>query len=136
MTKSMIEIAYDILKEKNHELAFEDLLAVVGETMGITNQDILLKKAGSFYSDLILDGRFLIRPHNVWDLAERYTSTEAQEEKDSLADATDEVEGDDAKELGEETDEQPVIISTDDDEDNGDKKGIALKEDLYKDDEN
>lgn len=75
--KSMMDVAYDVLKKayedngnKSVPMKFSDLLLAVGAEIGKENPDDLLKIASRFYTDLTLDGRFVIKENNTWVLRE------------------------------------------------------------------
>lgn len=118
MSISMIEDAYLIVSKSKKEIAFADLLRQVGEDLGITDQEELIKKAGSFYTDLSLDGRFVILPNNFWDLKTRHVSNIMQIEVSEVN--TEDSDDEKVSELGEETDEDKKGEYTSDDDDDDD----------------
>ena len=132
MAQSMIDTAFEIIEEKG-KISFTELLVQVGEKLGIANEEELLKRAGSFYTDLTLDGRLIILPNNVWDLKSRHASADYHIDMNEVY--TTEENGDDedvAVELGQETEEdkQSIETSTDDDDDSADLTRRKLNEEI------
>ena len=66
MTKSMTDVAYDIMSKKKRAVQFSKLWAEVSKETGASNDVI-----ADFYSDLTLDNRFASLKENKWDLTER-----------------------------------------------------------------
>lgn len=132
MSKSMIDIAYSIVEEKSEALSFSGLLREVGDRLGLTDEEAI-DRAGTFYTDLTMDGRFVILPNNFWDLKKRHCSADFHIDMNAVYSEVD--EGDEeigASELGEETEEEKTIdIETDDDSDDlDDKKPERRPEDI------
>jgi DNA-directed RNA polymerase subunit delta len=142
--KSLVNAAYDVLTKKYAEhgsepMPFSDLLLAVGQEIGVEDEEALLKLASRFYTDLTLDGRFVIKENNTWVLREHekfenvhidmnevysideYEDDEATEKKsdDNEEDEDDEniaqekVDDEKEEELGEESDD---MMSTNSDE--------------------
>ena len=147
--KSLVNAAYDVLTKsyadagnKSVPCKFADLLKAVGQELGYETEEELLAIASRFYTDLTLDGRFVIKEDNTWvlrehelfenihiDMNEVYDldnfrdDDEAGEEKSSDEEDGDEDEvlekrnDDEEEELGEESEEERErVLSTDDDE--------------------
>lgn len=69
MTKSKMDYAYEIIKENKGGISFENLWNEVAERVNlasIAKED----EISNFYTDLLLDGRFITLGENVWDLRE------------------------------------------------------------------
>ena len=65
-TKSMTDIAYDILSSKKRSILFAKLWEEVSKKYGASKDQV-----SQFYSDLTLDPRFVSLKDNKWDLVER-----------------------------------------------------------------
>lgn len=65
-TRSMADIAYDILKRKKRAVQFIKMWDEVAKTSGYGNDHV-----AQFYSDLTFDPRFVCLKDNKWDLVER-----------------------------------------------------------------
>ncbi len=123
---SMVNVAYDVMKQEQKEMNFHALYEKVSAVMGFdeTQYD---DKMSLFYTNITMDGRFITLGENVWDLRERHKFDQVHiDMNDIYADYTEEEEDDgvtvDAI-VGEEVGEE------DDEEDDG-----ASQEDSYDDD--
>lgn len=72
MQKSLIEFAYEFISSKKDPVSFAEIWAYVKEQAGLSEEDAA-KKAGQFFTNLMLDGRFVTLGENQWDLRERHT---------------------------------------------------------------
>lgn len=73
VTKSMTDVAYDVMSKKKRAVAFDKLWQDVSKKTGISFDHI-----AQFYSDLTLDGRFVSLKDNKWDLKNRRKFSESQ----------------------------------------------------------
>ena len=69
--KSNVDIAFDIVSANSSPITFADLWAKLCEVNNYTEQEAT-RKIGSFYTSLLLDGRFVNLGNNTWDLRSRY----------------------------------------------------------------
>jgi DNA-directed RNA polymerase subunit delta len=76
---SMIEVAYAILKNNEHEMNFKDLYKEVGKYLGKKKKD-LDQAIVPFYTDLNVDGSFISLGNDVWGLREWYPFESVDEE--------------------------------------------------------
>lgn len=67
MEKSMLDVAYEVVKASNGPISFSDILLAVGEKLKL-DEDSLVKRAAQFYTNLLRDGRFVTLGENTWDL--------------------------------------------------------------------
>lgn len=72
-TKSMTDVAYEIMSSKKRAIAFNKLWQDVSKITKLPNDLI-----AQFYSDLTLDGRFVSLKDNKWDLRNRRKFEESQ----------------------------------------------------------
>ena len=72
MSKSLIEHAYEFVSKQEGPVNFSKIWEYVKEQSGLSEEDAL-KKAGQFYTNILLDGRFVTLGENEWDLRERHT---------------------------------------------------------------
>ena len=70
--QSNVDIAFDIVSANSSPITFADLWAKLCEVNNYTEQEAA-RKIGSFYTSLLLDGRFVNLGDNTWDLRSRYT---------------------------------------------------------------
>lgn len=76
--KSNVDVAFDIISASSEPVAFADLWKKVIEIQEL-DEETVNTKVGSFFTNLLLDGRFLNVGENTWGLRSRYTSKEADE---------------------------------------------------------
>ena len=120
--KSLTEIAFDLLKKKTKPKKFFDLWSEVSQVAGMEPAEAM-KKMSSFYTQLILDGRFVTLGENEWDLRTRHTFDKVHidmndiyaEEDEDIIDDIDDVEdvadGEVVEELEVvEEDEEPKVV--------------------------
>ena len=72
MSKSLIEYAYELIAKSKGSVNFKDIWAYVKEQAGLSEEEAS-KKAGQFFTKMMLDGRFVTLGENEWDLRERHT---------------------------------------------------------------
>lgn len=72
MGKSLLDYAYDFVSHSKGEVSFKDLWAYVCKEVGLSDEEAL-RKVSSFYTNLMLDGRFVTLGENMWDLRSRHT---------------------------------------------------------------
>jgi len=116
--ESLIDIAYAILEDRKSAINFNDLLAEIKSYNGMTDAE-LKERLVQFYTDLNVEGRFLLNQENGWGLREWYKVETIEEEtaptvktrKKKKATEDDEDE-DDILEL----DEEDVVFEEDFDE--------------------
>ena len=72
MAKSLIEYAYEFVSKSKEPVKFADIWAYVKAESGLSEKDANAK-AGQFFTNILLDGRFVTLGENEWDLRERHT---------------------------------------------------------------
>lgn len=76
---SLIEMAYEYLKDSKQLINFHDLVSEVEKADGITHKEMKSRLA-QFYTDINIDGRFLSLGGNRWGLRVWYPVDQAEEE--------------------------------------------------------
>jgi DNA-directed RNA polymerase subunit delta len=71
-TKSMLDVAYELMTKTHKEVTFTDLYDQIAKTLAM-NDDEKKSHIGEFYTELTLDGRFVALTDNGWDLRARHT---------------------------------------------------------------
>ena len=71
MSKSLIEIAYEFVASHESSVNFSQIWEYVKEQSGLSEEEAN-KKAGQFFTNMMLDGRFITLGENEWDLRERH----------------------------------------------------------------
>jgi DNA-directed RNA polymerase subunit delta len=100
--KSMLTVAYQILKDSSSPIEFTKLVEMVANELGI-DQETIKNKIAQFYTNLSLDGRFVVLSDNYWELRERVPFERVHIDMNDAyidADEDDEIE-DKERELGE-----------------------------------
>ena len=101
--KSLVGTAYGIMTDRydcgeHSPIPFGELCQAIIERLGLSESDFL-KEVSRFYTDMTLDGRFVIRENNTWTLREH------ERYKDVHIDMNDVYADDDS----EETEEKKVV---------------------------
>ncbi len=68
---ALVEIAYEILKEKKQPLAFTELVDQITELLGLSAEEARMR-VSQFYTDLNIDGRFINVGDNTWGIKSWY----------------------------------------------------------------
>lgn len=77
--ESLINLAYAILNEKRASVSYNDLLTIIQELVGYSDEEIKARLL-QFYTDLNVDGRFLFNQETGWGLREWYKVEQIEEE--------------------------------------------------------
>ena len=77
--ESLIDLAYALLEDKKQAMPLNDLLKEIQKLNGISNED-LKSRLVQFYTDLNVEGRFLLNHENGWGLREWYKVETIEEE--------------------------------------------------------
>lgn len=72
MAKSLLDYAYDFVSHSKGQVSFKDLWAYVCKEAGL-DEETAARRVSSFYTNLMLDGRFVTLGENMWDLRSRHT---------------------------------------------------------------
>lgn len=108
MNKSNLDVAYEIVKNVE-SISFNDLWNQVAEVQNY-NEEEKATKVGKFYTNLILDGRFVNLGDNVWDLRERNTFDKVHIDMSECY--SEEEEDLDPEDIAEEKEEEGIVDDT------------------------
>lgn len=72
MQKSLIEFAFEFVSSQKEPVNFSKIWEYVKSQAGL-DDELAAKKAGQFFTNLMLDGRFVTLGENQWDLRSRHT---------------------------------------------------------------
>jgi DNA-directed RNA polymerase subunit delta len=72
MAKSLLDIAYDYISSLDNPCTFNDLWSHIVSEANLSNEEST-NKVARFYTNLMLDGRFVFLGDNLWDLRTRQT---------------------------------------------------------------
>ena len=70
MPKSLLEYAYDYVSQQTQPSKFQDIWAYCVKEAGLSEEEAAAK-VSRFYTNLMLDGRFVTLGENEWDLRTR-----------------------------------------------------------------
>ena len=71
MAKSLLDHAYDYVSGQNQPSKFQDIWTYCVKEAGLTSEEAA-QKVSRFYTNLMLDGRFVTLGENQWDLRVRH----------------------------------------------------------------
>ena len=71
MAKSLLDYAYDYVSGQSQQSKFEDIWAYCVQEAGLSKEEAD-RKVSRFYTNLMLDGRFVTLGENEWDLRVRH----------------------------------------------------------------
>ena len=71
MSKSLIEHAYEFVSKHKDSVNFKEIWEYVVKEAGLSEEQANAK-VGQFFTNMMLDGRFITLGENEWDLRERH----------------------------------------------------------------
>ena len=71
MSKSLLDYAYDYVSNQSQQSKFQDIWAYCVKEAGLSEEEAAAK-VSRFYTNLMLDGRFVTLGENEWDLRVRH----------------------------------------------------------------
>ena len=71
MAKSLLDLAFDYVSAQSQQSKFEDIWAYCVKEAGLSKEEAD-NKVSRFYTNLMLDGRFVTLGENEWDLRIRH----------------------------------------------------------------
>lgn len=77
--ESLIDLAYAILEDKKQVMQFNDLVKAIQAVNGMSDEELKTRLL-QFYTDLNIEGRFLLNQENGWGLREWYKVETIEEE--------------------------------------------------------
>lgn len=77
--ESLIDLAFAILEEKKIAIPFENLIKMIQQFNGYSDEE-MKSRLVQFYTDLNVDGRFLLENDKGWGLREWYKVEQIEEE--------------------------------------------------------
>ena len=100
MEKSLLDYAFDFVSSQKEPVPFDKIWEHVVAAAGLSEEEAK-NKVSRFYTNLMLDGRFVTLGENLWDLRSLHTFDKVHiDMKDVYSDV--EAEDDDEEELEEE----------------------------------
>ena len=77
--ESLIDLAYAVLEERKSAIAFADLVKELQSLNGFSDEE-MQSRLVQFYTDMNIDGRFLLNHESGWGLREWYKVETIEEE--------------------------------------------------------
>ena len=77
--ESLIDLAYAILEERKSAILFNDLVKEIQSLNGLSDEE-MKSRLVQFYTDMNIDGRFLLNHESGWGLREWYKVETIEEE--------------------------------------------------------
>ena len=71
MAKSLLDYAYDYVSSKSEQSKFQDIWTYCVKEAGLSEEEAN-QKVSRFYTNLMLEGRFVTLGENEWDLRVRH----------------------------------------------------------------
>ena len=100
MGKSLLDIAYEVVASRNDACSFDELWDEVCAQAGVDSGDI--SKKSRFYTNIMLDGRFVTLGENKWDLRSRHTFDKVHIDMKDVYSEVETSDDDDEEKQGEE----------------------------------
>lgn len=123
MSKSLIEHAYEFVSKHKESVNFKEIWEYVKKEAGLSEEQANAK-VGQFFTNMMLDGRFITLGENEWDLRERHVFDKVHiDMRDVYSDV--QTSDDDIEEKDEEEEEYNKVFedeSTSDTEDESEEK--------------
>lgn len=120
MPKSFLDYAFDYMDGQANPVSFTELWNYVKKAAELTDEQAA-EKVSRFYTNLILDGRFVTLGENNWDLRVRHTfekvhidMKDVYSDDDVSSDAYDPEEDDENEEYNKVFEEEKTIDDNDD----------------------
>jgi DNA-directed RNA polymerase subunit delta len=118
--KSMIEVAYEVLKGRKTAIKFVDLWKKVAKELDLTDEEYS-SLISRFYTQLSLDEKFVLLEDNAWDLRERHKFSKVHiDMNDVYSEIEEEIEEDEEDAEDEDDDEYDDEEYDDEEEDDED----------------
>jgi DNA-directed RNA polymerase subunit delta len=76
---SLIEVAFEILKEKKQAITFQEMMAEIKSILELDEADVN-EKMVQFYTDINIDGRFMSQGEGRWGLRVWYPVDQIEED--------------------------------------------------------
>jgi DNA-directed RNA polymerase subunit delta len=76
---SLIEVAFEILKEKKQAITFQELMAEIKKVMKLDEAEVT-ERMVQFYTDINIDGRFMSQGEGRWGLRVWYPVDQIEED--------------------------------------------------------
>ena len=119
MEKSLLDYAFDFVSSQKEPVPFDKIWEHVVAAAGLSEEEAK-NKVSRFYTNLMLDGRFVTLGENLWDLRSSHTFDKVHIDMKDVYSDVEASEDDDEEELSEEKEYNEVFEEPkDEDDDSG-----------------
>ena len=101
MEKSLLDYAYDLISKQKEAIPFDKIWEYVVAEAGLSEEEAKAK-VSRFYTNLMLDGRFVTLGENLWDLRSSHTFDKVHIDMKDVYSDVEATDSDDAEEAEEE----------------------------------
>ena len=101
MEKSLLDYAYDLISKQKEAIPFDKIWEYVVSAAGLSEEEAKVK-VSRFYTNLMLDGRFVTLGENLWDLRSSHTFDKVHIDMKDVYSDVEAIDDDDEEELEEE----------------------------------
>ena len=128
--ESLIDLAYAVLEERKSAIAFADLVKELQSLNGFSDEE-MQSRLVQFYTDMNIDGRFLLNHESGWGLREWYKVETIEEETAPTVKARKKKKAviDDEEDEIIDLDEEDIVFDEDFDEFSDDEDEEDIEED-------
>ena len=116
MEKSLLDYAFDFISSQKEPVPFDKIWESVVAAAGLTEEEAK-NKVSRFYTNLMLDGRFVTLGENLWDLRSSHTFDKVHIDMKDVYSDVEAIEDDDEEEMEEEKEYNEVFEESRDDDD-------------------
>lgn len=120
MEKSLLDYAYDFVSKQKDVVSFEEIWKYVVSESGLSEAEANAK-VSRFYTNLMLDGRFVTLGENQWDLRSNHTFDKVHIDMKDVYSDVEATDDDDEEEKEDEKEYNEVFEESKDDEDDEEK---------------
>ena len=129
MEKSLLDHAFDYISSQKEPVPFPKIWEYVVSAAGLSEEEANAK-VSRFYTNLMLDGRFVTLGENLWDLRSSHTFDKVHIDMKDVYSDVEAVDDDDAEELKEEKEYNEVFEDSSDKDDEDLEEGNEEEENL------
>ena len=130
--ESLIELANSILVEQGQPITFQEIISVIKD-LGARTENQIKAEIVQFYTDMNVDGRFIVLGENRWGLREWYAIDQVEEETAPTVKVHEHEDEEIDLEIDKDDDEELVLEDNENDFD--DESDDDLDRDLNEDEE-
>ena len=116
MEKSLLDYSFDCISKQKEAVPFADIWKYVVEKAELTEEEAE-QKVSRFYTNLMLDGRFVTLGENLWDLRSSHTFDKVHIDMKDVYSDVEAIDDDDEEELEEEKEYNEVFEEPKDEDD-------------------